>query len=55
MALAITDECIACGVCLEVCPQEALVEGEIYQINYTVCDRCGTCIGVCPTGAIVEK
>jgi len=55
VAITITDNCIACGACLEVCTQDALVEGQIYQINYTACDRCGACIDICPAGAIVEK
>lgn len=55
MAFRITDECIVCGSCLEVCPEEAIKEGdEIYEITGD-CTECGTCVDECPTEAIVEE
>ncbi|TDA67209.1 MAG: 4Fe-4S dicluster domain-containing protein [Clostridia bacterium] len=53
----ITEECLACGICMDECPNGAISEGDdIYVINPDVCDDCGTCTDVCPNeGAIVEE
>lgn len=54
MAHRITDECISCGSCKEVCPVEAISEGEDkYVIDPDKCTDCGSCKEVCPTGAIL--
>jgi len=55
VAYRITDECLACGTCLEACPSAAIVEGDIYSIDPDKCESCGTCIEECPTGAIIEE
>lgn len=54
MAYVITDECLACGSCMDECPNEAIQEGDIYVIT-DACIECGACVDVCPVGAIVEK
>ena len=55
MAFEITDECLACGVCMDECPVEAISEGEdIFIINTSECTDCGSCSEVCPNEAIVE-
>ena len=43
MAYVISDDCIACGTCIDECPVEAISEGDIYSINPDVCTDCGTC------------
>ncbi len=50
--LFITEKCIACGKCAEVCPFAAISEGSPYKINPELCDECGTCYQVCPAKAI---
>lgn len=56
MAYTITDDCVACGTCLEECPSEAIKDGDDkYSIDQEKCTECGTCVEVCPTEAIVEK
>ncbi|MCL6638943.1 MAG: 4Fe-4S binding protein [Firmicutes bacterium] len=55
MAFKITDECVACGTCMESCPNEAIIEGDPYSIDMEKCENCGTCIEACPTGAIIEE
>lgn len=64
MAMMITDECIDCGACLPVCPNDAVNEGvatgvPVYWIDV---DRCTECVGfhdepqcreVCPLDCIV--
>jgi NAD-dependent dihydropyrimidine dehydrogenase PreA subunit len=51
----ITDECVACGACLDSCPSEAIKEGDIYTIDQDACVECGACVDTCPTGAIIEE
>lgn len=53
MAYKITDECVACGTCLEECPVEAILEGDpIYKIDPEKCTDCGECAEACPSEAI---
>ena len=52
MAYVISDDCIACGTCIDECPSEAISEGDKYSINPDLCVDCGTCAGVCPSEAI---
>jgi ferredoxin len=54
MAHKITDECLACGTCIDECPVGAISEGDIYVIDPELCTDCGACAEVCPTEAIVE-
>ncbi len=50
----IETRCIGCGTCLEVCPNGALTQnslGEI-QIDRNRCQGCGSCADACPTNAL---
>lgn len=53
----ITEECLACGICMDECPNGAISEGDdIFVIDPELCDDCGTCMDVCPNeGAIVAE
>ncbi len=60
MALMISDECVACGACLDECPNEAISEGDpINIIDPDICTECvdffnePQCVNVCPVEAIV--
>ena len=54
MAMKITEECIACGSCVDTCPVEAIAEsGEIYAIS-DECTECRACVDSCPVNAIVD-
>jgi NAD-dependent dihydropyrimidine dehydrogenase PreA subunit len=47
--------CTGCGVCLSLCPQEAIVlEADRAEIKQELCSGCGICISACPQGAIQE-
>ena len=53
MAYVINDDCVSCGACAEVCPAEAISEGDgKYVIDADACLDCGTCEAECPNGAI---
>jgi len=56
VAYRITEECLACGICMDECPNSAIGEGDdIMVIDPKVCDSCGSCLQVCPNEAIVEE
>ncbi len=66
MAMMINDECIDCGACVAVCPNEAINEGAatdvpVYWIDAERCSECvgaedsPQCIEVCPVDCIVPN
>ena len=50
MAYKISEDCTACGTCIDECPVEAI--SDIYKINPDICTDCGACADVCPVEAI---
>ena len=42
MAYKISEDCVACGTCINECPQGAISEGDIYKIDPSLCIDCGT-------------
>ncbi|MGL4364043.1 MAG: DUF362 domain-containing protein [Bacteroidales bacterium] len=52
MAHKISNDCTACGTCMDECPVEAIAAGDIYTIDADVCTDCGVCADACPVGAI---
>ena len=55
MAHVISDDCTMCGSCLEVCPVDAISEGDpVYVIDPETCTDCGQCVEECPVEAISE-
>ncbi len=59
MAFFITDECIACGVCIPECPNNAIAEADIYIIDPNLCTECygyfdtQQCVVVCPVDCCI--
>lgn len=47
-------DCQACGSCISECPQEAIMEGDVYSIDAEKCVECGACADACPCGAITQ-
>lgn len=49
----ITDACIGCGACTEVCPQKCIeADDSPLKIRQENCLHCGNCMAVCPAGAV---
>jgi heterodisulfide reductase subunit A-like polyferredoxin len=44
--------CIACGLCVESCPFDALGVEDTAQVDRVRCVGCGVCALVCPEGAL---
>lgn len=61
----ITDKCIACGICVQYCPEACLevkkVEGAKTKtgkkavVDYDFCKGCLICMGECPHKAIESE
>ncbi len=56
MAHVITEDCIACGSCIDECPVDAIAEGDpVYIIDADLCTDCAACVEACPTEAIIAE
>lgn len=52
---SITENCIACGLCKDSCPQNCIEEGTPYLIHQQNCLHCGNCFEHCPNDAVMRK
>ena len=55
MAYKISEDCAACGSCVDECPVGAISPGDIYVIDPNTCTDCGTCVDACPMGSISQE
>ncbi|MCA9523021.1 MAG: glycyl-radical enzyme activating protein [Myxococcales bacterium] len=46
------ERCIECRACLDVCPRDAIREGDVERIDWSSCDACGRCAALCPAEAL---
>jgi len=51
-AIVDEEECVSCGICASVCPEEAITVNDIAVIDYLKCTGCGSCVDECPSTAI---
>jgi|GEM_PF-543820 len=52
----IPEKCVSCGVCVGMCPANAIVAAAgKYEIDPELCVNCSVCIGMCPANAIVKE
>lgn len=45
------EHCAQCGLCWQICPDDAIVRneaGQVVGVNREHCKRCGLCIKACP-------
>ena len=49
----VTEQCIGCGSCLSVCPQNCIeTDGIHHVIRQEHCLHCGNCLNACSVGAV---
>jgi ferredoxin len=46
------EQCTGCGICLDVCPVEAIVVVNGTATISDDCTGCGACVAKCPNGAL---
>lgn len=53
----IKERCKNCGGCQSVCPENAIfhAEGDVCEIDQSLCSFCGFCIDACRAQAIKKK
>lgn len=54
MPTVVANDCVACGACADVCPQDAITIDDVAVIDAGKCVDCGACIDECPASAITE-
>lgn len=53
MVVEIDEEtCIACGMCEEECPVDALSVDDVAVVDADACEDIGDCVEVCPVDAL---
>ncbi len=52
VAKIIIEECVACGLCEDACPTDAIVMEDVAVVDEDECLDCESCIDECPSDAI---
>ena len=48
-------KCIKCGNCVQVCPENHLIDRISMIFQGSGCTECGKCVLTCPSGALRYK
>jgi len=55
----VTRNCDGCGLCIDICPYEAIIQdgsyGEPVQIDRGLCEGCGLCVSSCPKNGVTDE
>jgi ferredoxin len=46
------EKCTACGLCEDVCPEQAITVDDVARADDNRCIESGLCVDVCPNDAI---
>ena len=46
------NRCVGCGLCVTICPREAMKAWGVCQINREECNDCLVCVDYCPVDAL---
>ena len=52
MISVIKENCVGCGICVAICPEDALKVWGMAEVITDRCTQCLTCIDYCPTEAL---
>jgi NAD-dependent dihydropyrimidine dehydrogenase PreA subunit len=56
VAVVNKDDCVGCGLCVDVCPNSAIKMGDgVAIIDPDTCIDCESCVSECPNSAISMK
>ncbi len=53
VAVVLTEKCVGCGICADVCPANAIKVDGYEAIDNELCVGCRYCTSECPSDAIV--
>lgn len=48
-------KCIGCGLCMQHCRFDSILDENGYKVDYYACEGCGVCEALCPAGAVALK
>ncbi|MEW6727378.1 MAG: CoB--CoM heterodisulfide reductase iron-sulfur subunit A family protein [Bacillota bacterium] len=61
VALVNQDQCSGCGICVTICPYNAVSlvdkggKHTVAEVNEVLCKGCGTCVAACPSKALSAR